>query len=249
MSLQTEAAAVWSALPKPITKAAFVEWYTASAPHGGVGAAAQPVPITKKRRLVAPEAASLVEPAAALPAAAAPLPAAAVPPPAAAAPPPVAAVPPPAAAVQPPPRASKPSAASKALLKGLAKALHTATRAKARWHVGDTETISAGLVMAPDDFIALMQVAGVELTTTSPIMTTFRLSKAQLTVLLGADKMSCTVRTWSHGGGFRKTYQTGRAPVEYEGAEGKYSRSTSTMTLKTTSYCAYGADSADGEDF
>lgn len=234
-SLQLEATAVWNALPKPVTKTAFLSWYASSAPHGNAVAAAAAVAAdssVKKRRLIAPEAAApLVEPA----------PAAAVSPPVAVAPPPAAAVAP------PPPRAPKVSAASKALKKGLTKALHAATRAKARWHIGDNETISAGIVVSPEEFASLMQAAGVELTTTSPILTTFRLSKAQLTALLGADKMSCTVRTWSHGGGFRKTYQTGRSPVTYEEAEGKYSRSTSTMTVKASSYCTYESDS-DGDE-
>lgn len=258
--LQAEATAVLNALPKPVSKAAFISWYTTSAPHGAGVAAAVAIAESsvKKRRLVGPDTAHLDRqldvtlPEATLPspsAAAAPA-SAAPPPPVTAVPPPVAAVPPRVAAAAPPPRAlQKMPAASKALLKGLTKALHVATRAKARWHVGDFETISAGVVMSPDDFASIMQATGVELAKApSSVLTTFDLTKAQLMALLGADKMKCAVRTWSHGGGFRKTYQTGRAPVEYERAEGKYSSSTSTMTLKVASYCNYGGDSDDGED-
>jgi hypothetical protein len=224
MSLELEAAAAWEALPKPVTKSAFVEWYVSAAPHGtGGGIIASGMSQTKKRRADAPPTAISDDAALSI----------------TGAPPESAPVARPTATAAPiNTRQAKAPAATKALQKGLVKALHQATKAKARWHKGDCEIISAAIVMTPEDFAALLQSADVALTITSPIITTFTLSSAQLTTLLGADKMSCNVRTWSRGGGFRKTYATGPAPVEYQSAEGKYSRATSTMTLKVQSSCA-----------
>lgn len=257
---QEEAEAAWKALSKPVTKAGFVSWYMSkfpAVPQSGFTAVAESGSPLKKRRAAAPleeeTTLPLVEHAAS-PAVVAAVPAkkrrATVPAAEEAAVPLEERAGAPTAEVTAPrpPSAPEMSSSQKALLKGLAKALHAATKAKARWHKGDFETISEGLVMSPDDFTSLMRGAGVALTTTSPILTTFSLSKAQLTALLGADKMRCAVRMWSHGGGFRKTYQTGRADVVYEGAEGKFSRATSTVTLKVESSCTLGDDRDSEQD-
>ncbi len=115
---EEEASSAWDALAKPVTKEAFVAWYVATHKKRGAEGADGVTP-AKRQAVASP-------PPAAAAAAAAPIQRALpwAPPPAAAA---AAAAAPAAAAAAKPAAARKPTAS--AHLKGLAKALHKATKA------------------------------------------------------------------------------------------------------------------------
>jgi hypothetical protein len=152
-------------------------------------------------------------------------------------------------AAQPPP-AKKPALGAvsggggrlkaSALAKGLVASLKASARAK-RWHRGDVEALSASLVMGEEDFKALF--AGIELAADSPIITSLSLDSAQLKAVFGALLEGISVKTHSRPRSFRKAYPTGAVELSFPSAAGKYSRGTSTVTLKVTAVCGEGSDS------
>ena len=103
------------------------------------------------------------------------------------------------------------------------------------------ETLSASLVMGEEDFKALF--AGVALTAESPVITSFSLSSAQLAAVFGALLDKVTVKTHSRPRSFRKSYPTGAVELSFTSATGKFSRGTSTASLKVNAVCS--ADDVD----
>jgi hypothetical protein len=133
-----------------------------------------------------------------------------------------------------------------AFLKGLSKALKTNAKGK-RWHTGDREVLTGSLVLAADDFAALL--AGIPVTATSPVITSFSLSCEELTTLFGTALGAINVKTWSRPRSFRKSYSTGMNAITFRGAEGRFSKNTSTLTLKASAVCGEGGDDIFGGMF
>ena len=143
---------------------------------------------------------------------------------------------------------SAPSSAFKAkrtaLVKGLLTSLKAAAKAK-RWHRSDSETLTCSVVLDAADFGALMSGAGVALPAASGVVTAFALSAPQLAALLGAALEAVKVPCWSRPRAFCKSVKSGDATLTFAGAEGKYSRGTSTLTLKCAAHAPGGYDCDD----
>ena len=210
-----QAREAWAAIEKPVTEASFVRWYCAT--HN-------------LKRSAAAEAAPA--PAAKKAATQGLLPGAA-----------------------PPSAAAGGGAASSvlakgkrtALVKGLLTSLKAAAKAK-RWHRGDGETLTCTVVLDASDFSALLAGAGVALPAAgaSGVVTAFALSQPQLAALLGEGlDAAVKVPTWSRPRAFSKSYKTGDALLSFAGADGKYSKGTSTLTLKCAARAAGGFDDED----
>jgi hypothetical protein len=134
-----------------------------------------------------------------------------------------------------------------ALVKGLMTSLKAAAKAK-RWHRGDGETLTCTVVLDASDFAALLAGAGVALPASgaSGVVTAFTLSTQQLAALLGEGLDSAVkVPTWSRPRAFSKSFKTGDALLSFAGADGKYSKGTSTLTLKCAARAGGGFDDED----
>ena len=200
-----------------MTEASFVKWYCAT--HN-----------LKPAKRAAEAGAAGIAPPAKKAATQALLPGASAPPAAAAA----------GAAGGVPPAAFKAKRA--ALVKGLLTSLKAAAKAK-RWHRGDDETLTCSVVLDAADFGALMSGAGVALpAASSGVVTAVVLSSAQLSTLLGPALEAVKVPTWSRPRAFCKSGKSGDATLTFAGAEGKYSRGTSTLTLKCAAHAPGGYD-------
>lgn len=87
--------------------------------------------------------------------------------------------------------------------------------------------------MDPADFAALFRAhPSVALTASSGVLTTFSLTAEQISAVFGDAIASVKVQTFSHPRSFQKSYKTGDATLSFNSAEGKYSKGTSTLTLK-----------------
>jgi len=136
-----------------------------------------------------------------------------------------------------------------ALVKGLLTSLKAAAKAK-RWHRGDDETLTCSVVLDAADFGSLVAGAGVTLpAASSGVVTAFTLSSAQLSALLGAALEAVKVPTWSRPRAFSKSVKSGDATPTFAGAEGKYSRGTSTLTLKCAAHAPGGYDCFGGDPY
>lgn len=144
--------------------------------------------------------------------------------------------------------AAAPMAASKAkaLLKGIVTSVKAAAKAK-RWHHGDSADLTGTAVMDPADFAALFRAhPSVALTASSGVVTTLSLTAVQLTDIFGSAIENLKVGTWSHPRSFQKSYKTGDAVLSFSSAEGKYSKGTSTLTLKFRTVAGGGGGGGDG---
>jgi len=129
-----------------------------------------------------------------------------------------------------------------ALVKGLLTSLKAAAKAK-RWHAGDDETLTCSVVLDSADFAQLMAGADVALPAASAgVVTAFALTGAQLAQLLGPALEALKVGTWSRPRAFSKSFKAGDAALSFAGADAKYSRGTSTLTLKCAAHAAGGYD-------
>lgn len=115
-----------------------------------------------------------------------------------------------------------------------------------RWHKGDAKTLTALVVMDAADFASLF--ADIQTTAQSAVVTTLSLQAADLSALLGDSIAKLKVPTWSMPRSFQKAWKTGDAALSFRGAEGKFSRGTSTLTLKFAAE-AEGGDDAFGGDW
>jgi hypothetical protein len=144
------------------------------------------------------------------------------------------------------PVATKPAKGKRtALLKGMVQSLKAAAKAK-RWHMGDVETLTGSVVMDTADFTSL--VAGIPTTVQSSVVTTVALNQAQLIDTFGDALGKINVQTWSHPRAFAKSWKTGTATLAFRSADGKYSRGTSTLTLKFEAVCFSAGAGGDDED-
>ena len=138
--------------------------------------------------------------------------------------------------------AALPKGKKSAYVKGLMTSLKAAAKAK-RWHKGDVETLTCSVVLDAADFAALMSGAGVSLPAATGVVTALSLAAAQLSALLGAGlDEAIKVPTWSRPRAFAKAFKSGDALLTFASAEGKYSRGTSTLTLKCAARAAGGSD-------
>ena len=136
---------------------------------------------------------------------------------------------------------------SKALLKGIVSSVKAAAKAKAtKWHQGDHETVTGSAVMDEADFSSLLK--GIPLASSGGVLTTFSLSAEQLSDLFGGLLDGVKVPTWSHARSFQKAYRTGDAVLDFRAAEGKYSRGTSTLTLKMSVRAGAGGGGCEDYD-
>ena len=234
---EAQAAAAYASIVQPVTEASFIAWYMRShnkkaekRPFSPAAAAATTdTPAAKRAELTAVFTPTPVlttttaTTTATATAAAAVVPAVTIPAPA-----PVTAV-----------SAVKSKGKYTALLKGLSKVLKTNAKGK-RWHTGDREVLTGSIVLGADDFAAML--AGVAVTATSPVITSFSLSTEELTTLFGTALGAINVKTWSRPRSFRKSYSTGMTELVFCGAEGRYSKNTSTLTLKASAVCGEGSD-------
>ena len=63
------------------------------------------------------------------------------------------------------------------------------------------------------------------------MLTTFKLGAADLDAAFGST-LKATVTTYNRPRSFAKSFKTGTTPLDFASAEGKYSRGTSTLSLK-----------------
>ena len=117
-----------------------------------------------------------------------------------------------------------------ALLKGLLASLKAAAKAK-KWHAGDCETLSASVVMDSSEFAALFDGVA-QISASGGVLSTLSLSAAALSALFGEAINKLSVPTHSRPRAFAKGYKTGSALLAFSRADGKFSRGTSTLTLK-----------------
>lgn len=105
--------------------------------------------------------------------------------------------------------------------------------------------------MDPADFASLFRShPSVALTASSGVLTTFSLSSAQITAVFGDAIGSIKVPTFSRPRSFQKGYKTGDATLGFASAEGKYSKGTSTLTLKFRVHAGGGGCGGDdGDDY
>lgn len=219
-----QAREAWAAIEKPVTEASFVRWYCANhnlksakrAAEPGVGAGAAGAAPPAKKAATQ----------ARLPGASAP-PAAAAGSGAAGG------------------ASSLPKAKRSALVKGLLTSLKAAAKAK-RWHRGDDETLTCSVVMDAADFSSLKSGEGVALPASSGVVTAFVLTGPKLAAMMGSGLEAVKVPCWSHPRAFCKSMKAGDATLSFAGAEGKYSRGTSTLTLKCAAHAPGGYDDEDG---
>lgn len=208
---EDQARAAWAAIAKPVTEETFVAWYCAT--HNKK-------PAKRAAGLVAGSAQPpSAKRQALLPGARQPVAAAA---------------------------AAAPKALStgkrNALFKSLTSSIKAAIKGKkAKWHAGDSETVSGSTICDPDEFAQLFP--GVTMTKKG-VTTSFFLATDELAAALGTPKI--TVPTWSTSSrAFAKAYKTGSESVSLVSAHGKYSTGTSTVTLKCNVRVGGQSDSYD----
>jgi len=139
-----------------------------------------------------------------------------------------------------------------ALLKGVVVTLKAAIKAK-KWHMGDSETLAGTTVCDPSEFAALFP--GTVMSSKGGALTTFSLSQSELDAAFG-ELLKAKVNTFNHPRAFAKSFKTGSADLSFVSAEGKYSKGTSTLSLKFTAraggggggggFGGFGDDSDDG---
>lgn len=106
--------------------------------------------------------------------------------------------------------------------------------------------------MDPADFAALFRAhPSVKLAASSGVVTTFSLNSEQLAAVFGDAIGAVKVPTFSRPRAFCKGYKTGDAALSFNSAEGKYSKGTSTLTVKFRVRAGegreeWGFDSDDG---
>lgn len=98
-----------------------------------------------------------------------------------------------------------------ALLKGVVTSLKAAIKGK-KWHAGDSETLSGSTVCDAAEFAALFP--GVPLTSSGGVLTTFKLSRAELERAFGTT-LKATVATYNRPRSFGKSYKTGSTELDF----------------------------------
>ena len=122
-----------------------------------------------------------------------------------------------------------------------------------KWHMGDSETLAGTTVCDPSEFAALFP--GTVMSSKGGALTTFSLSQSELDAAFG-ELLKAKVNTFNHPRAFAKSFKTGSADLSFVSAEGKYSKGTSTLSLKFTAraggggggggFGGFGDDSDDG---
>ena len=109
---------------------------------------------------------------------------------------------------------------------------------KTNWHCGDVLSFSGSTMCDVADVPLLFP--GVALSQGGGVLTTFKMDAEQLSTHFAGLLKGVKVTTWSQPRSFRKAHRTGSQELSFLSAEGKFSKSTSTLSLKLMVECGGG---------